>query len=270
MANLEALWIARELQPERGDRARRQAHYTHARISACWVPVIRDRPEDADGRMDLDALARLRIAAASARSWRRRHDRRSAPSTRRRDRPAARAPARGCTPTPPTAATSVLAEASRPALAAARSPRGDADSIVIDPHKHGLQPYGCGCVLFRDPGVGRFYPHDSPYTYFSSAELHLGEISLECSRAGAAAAALWTTLRALRSRAPASAATSPARPAARATAAALDADPRTTVVLDPEVDIVCVPAFVGASAADAASGGASGRRGRRPRLSQPA
>ena len=55
---------------------------------------------------------------------------------------------------------------------------GEADSIVIDPHKHGLQPYGCGCVLFRDPGVGRMYKHDSPYTYFSSAELHLGEISL--------------------------------------------------------------------------------------------
>ena len=27
-------------------------------------------------------------------------------------------------------------------------------------------------------------PHDSPYTYFTSDELHLGEISLECSRAG--------------------------------------------------------------------------------------
>src|SRR5207247_3770938 len=67
------------------------------------------------------------------------------------------------------------------------------DSIVIDPHKHGLQPYGCGCVLFRDPSVGRFYQHDSPYTYFSSAELHLGEISLECSRPGAAAVALWAT-----------------------------------------------------------------------------
>jgi tyrosine decarboxylase / aspartate 1-decarboxylase len=64
---------------------------------------------------------------------------------------------------------------------------------VIDPHKHGLQPYGCGCVLFRDPAVGRLYKHDSPYTYFSSAELHLGEISLECSRPGAAAAALWAT-----------------------------------------------------------------------------
>jgi glutamate/tyrosine decarboxylase-like PLP-dependent enzyme len=68
-----------------------------------------------------------------------------------------------------------------------------ADSIVIDPHKHGLQPYGCGCILFRDPAVGRLYKHDSPYTYFSSKELHLGEISLECSRAGASAVALWAT-----------------------------------------------------------------------------
>jgi tyrosine decarboxylase/aspartate 1-decarboxylase len=72
---------------------------------------------------------------------------------------------------------------------------GNADSIVIDPHKHGLQPYGCGCVIFRDPAVGSFYKHDSPYTYFSSAELHLGEITLECSRAGAAAVALWATQR---------------------------------------------------------------------------
>ena len=36
--------------------------------------------------------------------------------------------------------------------------------------------------------------HDSPYTYFTSGDLHLGEISLECSRAGAAADALWLTL----------------------------------------------------------------------------
>jgi tyrosine decarboxylase/aspartate 1-decarboxylase len=74
---------------------------------------------------------------------------------------------------------------------------GEADSIVIDPHKHGLQPYGCGCVLFRDPEVGRLYKHDSPYTYYSSGDLHLGEISLECSRPGAAAAALWATQRLL-------------------------------------------------------------------------
>jgi glutamate/tyrosine decarboxylase-like PLP-dependent enzyme len=37
------------------------------------------------------------------------------------------------------------------------------------------------------------YKHDSPYTYFSSGDLHLGEIGLECSRAGAAAVALWAT-----------------------------------------------------------------------------
>lgn len=70
----------------------------------------------------------------------------------------------------------------------------EADSIVVDPHKHGLQPYGCGAVLFKDPTVGRFYKHDSPYTYFTSDDLHLGEISLECSRAGAAAVAFWATL----------------------------------------------------------------------------
>ncbi len=70
----------------------------------------------------------------------------------------------------------------------------EADSIVVDPHKHGLQPYGCGAVLFKDPSVGKFYKHDSPYTYFTSEELHLGEISLECSRAGAAAVAFWATL----------------------------------------------------------------------------
>jgi tyrosine decarboxylase/aspartate 1-decarboxylase len=67
------------------------------------------------------------------------------------------------------------------------------DSIVLDPHKHGLQPYGCGCVIFKDPTVAAIYKHDSGVTYFSSQELHLGEIGLECSRPGAAAAALWAT-----------------------------------------------------------------------------
>ena len=86
-----------------------------------------------------------------------------------------------------------LDEQARQAFAAIEQ----ADSIVIDPHKHGLQPYGCGCVLFQDPAVGRFYKHDSPYTYFTSHQLHLGEISLDCSRAGASAVALWATQRLL-------------------------------------------------------------------------
>jgi glutamate/tyrosine decarboxylase-like PLP-dependent enzyme len=97
-----------------------------------------------------------------------------------------------------------------------------ADSIVIDPHKHGLQPYGCGCVLFRDPAVGRFYKHDSPYTYFTSKQLHLGEISLECSRAGASAVALWATQRLL----PLVPEGEFARGLARSRSAALDLDQR--------------------------------------------
>jgi glutamate/tyrosine decarboxylase-like PLP-dependent enzyme len=99
---------------------------------------------------------------------------------------------------------------------------GQADSIVIDPHKHGLQPYGCGCVLLRDPAVGRFYKHDSPYTYFTSKQLHLGEISLECSRAGASAVALWATQRLL----PLVPGGEFARGLARGRSAALDLDRR--------------------------------------------
>jgi glutamate/tyrosine decarboxylase-like PLP-dependent enzyme len=82
------------------------------------------------------------------------------------------------------------AEAARHYAAIAQS-----DSVVVDPHKHGLQPYGCGAVFFSDITLGRYYKHDSPYTYFASDDLHFGEIQLECSRAGASAAALWATLK---------------------------------------------------------------------------
>jgi glutamate/tyrosine decarboxylase-like PLP-dependent enzyme len=91
----------------------------------------------------------------------------------------------------------ILAQNLEPEARAAFAQISQVDSIVIDPHKHGLQPYGCSCILFRDPEVGRLYKHDSPYTYFSSKELHLGEISLECSRPGASAVALWATQRVL-------------------------------------------------------------------------
>jgi glutamate/tyrosine decarboxylase-like PLP-dependent enzyme len=117
---------------------------------------------------------------------------------------------------------------------------GEVDSIVIDPHKHGLQPYGCGCVLFRDPGVGRLYKHDSPYTYFSSAELHLGEISLECSRPGAAAAALWATQRLLplKKGGEFAGGLERGRKAALALFQKLCADARFVTAFAPELDIV--------------------------------
>ncbi|HEX8298806.1 MAG TPA: aminotransferase class V-fold PLP-dependent enzyme, partial [Rubricoccaceae bacterium] len=134
---------------------------------------------------------------------------------------------------------------------------GDANSVVVDPHKHGLQPYGCGAVLFRDPAVGRHYRHDSPYTYFTSEALHLGEISLECSRPGAAAAALWLTLRALPLRAddglgPILAA---GLRAARDLATRLDASERFHVWAPPTTDIVVyAPKTDAVSTTDAASG----------------
>ena len=116
----------------------------------------------------------------------------------------------------------------------------DADSVVIDPHKHGLQPYGCGSVLFRNAAVGQFYKHDSPYTYFTSDELHLGEISLECSRAGAAAAALWATLRALplESHGGIGAILRQTRYAARRWSDIMREDFQVQLVIEPELDIL--------------------------------
>jgi glutamate/tyrosine decarboxylase-like PLP-dependent enzyme len=95
-------------------------------------------------------------------------------------------------------------------------------------------------VLFRDPVVGRLYRHDSPYTYFSSGELHLGEISLECSRPGAAAVALWATQKLL----PLKKAGEFAKGLEQCREAAIDlyqriaADSRFVAAFPPELDIV--------------------------------
>ncbi len=198
-ANLEALWMAGQLRPGRRIVGSEQAHYTHHRISSVLKLEFTAVPADERGRMRLDALEdELRkgdvgtvvatlgttaigavdpleeILALAGRYGTRVHV------------DAAYGGYFGLI-------ADALDEPARRAYAAI----GAADSIVIDPHKHGLQPYGCGCVLFKDPAAGQFYKHDSPYTYFTSKQLHLGEISLECSRAGAAAVALWATQRLL-------------------------------------------------------------------------
>jgi glutamate/tyrosine decarboxylase-like PLP-dependent enzyme len=135
----------------------------------------------------------------------------------------------------------VLAASLNEQQRAAADAIAQSDSIVIDPHKHGLQPYGCGCVLFRDPAVGRFYKHDSPYTYFSSSHLHLGEITLECSRAGAAAAALWATqqLLPLKPGGEFAATLGDCLSAAQELHARLAGDPRFIPMQTPQLDIVC-------------------------------
>ena len=194
MANLEALWVAGQLHPGKKILASTQAHYTHQRISAVLQLEFESVPVDSQARIDIDAL-RKRLQ---------RGDVGTVVATM------GTTATGSVDPLPEILAlrdnfgfrihadaayggyfglADNLADHAKSAFARI----SEVDSIVIDPHKHGLQPYGCGCVLFRDPNVGSLYKHDSPYTYFSSAELHLGEISLECSRPGASAAALWAT-----------------------------------------------------------------------------
>jgi glutamate/tyrosine decarboxylase-like PLP-dependent enzyme len=198
IANLEALYVARQTHPGRGIAYSADAHYTHGRMCGVLGMESTSIPTDDRGRMDLEALAATlsggRIGTVVV----------TAGTT-------------GLGAVDPVHEIVALA-AEHGARVHVDAAYGGffmllkdsgllepepwsaiplADSVVVDPHKHGLQPYGCGAVLFRDPDVGRFYLHDSPYTYFTSDELHLGEISLECSRAGAAAAALWLTLQLL-------------------------------------------------------------------------
>jgi len=241
MANLEALWVAGRLHPGKKIAASAQSHYTHRRMSGVLQLPFAEVPADARGRMDCDALEAM-LASGEI----------------------------GCVVASlgTTATGSVdplpailelrkkyefrvhvdgayggyftLADNLAPETRAAFDAIHQADSIVIDPHKHGLQPYGCGCVLYSDPSVGALYKHDSPATYFSSRELHLGEISLECSRPGASAVALWATMRLL----PLVRGGEFAKGLACCRRAALDfhhrlaADPRFVTPFSPDLDII--------------------------------
>jgi glutamate/tyrosine decarboxylase-like PLP-dependent enzyme len=198
MANLEALWIAGELKPGATVLASSQAHYTHSRISSVLKLPFESIAVDRFGRMDVEALER-RLQAGGVGTVVATLGTTATGSVdllpeilNLRDRHGFRLHA-DCA----YGGYYALADNLAPQARAAFDRISEVDSIVIDPHKHGLQPYGCGCVLFRDPAVGAHYRHESPYTYFSSNELHLGEISLECSRPGAAAVALWATQRLL-------------------------------------------------------------------------
>ena len=241
MANLEALWVAGQLKPGEAIVASSQAHYTHGRISAVLGLPFESIPNDRCGRMDAGALGdRLRrggvgtVVATLGTTATGSVD--PLPEILQlKERYGFRLHADAA-----YGGYFGLADNLASGARAAFDRVGEADSIVIDPHKHGLQPYGCGCVLFRDPAVGRLYRHDSPYTYFSSAELHLGEISLECSRPGASAVALWATQRLL----PLSPGgdfargLSDCRAAALALHAKIAGDSRFTAGFEPELDIV--------------------------------
>lgn len=255
MANLEALWVSGKLDPAKKVVASELAHYTHSRISEVLGLKFQAVAADEYGRMDLAALEKLlksdevgTVVATMGTTGTGSVD--SLPEILGlRERYGFRLHADAAYGGYFTLAGNLAPDARR-----AYDCLSQVDSIVVDPHKHGLQPYGCGSVLFKDPSVGRFYKHDSPYTYFSSHELHLGEISLECSRPGASAVALWATMRLL----PLERGGEFARGLEKSRMAALAlydkiaGDPRWLTIFPPELDIL-VWAPTGATASEISS-----------------
>lgn len=267
IANLEALFVARELHPGQGIAYSTEAHYTHSRMCAVLGIAGTAVGVDAAGRMDLDELDAVLAGGQVG----------TVVATAGTTGLGAIDPVHGVLAVARRHGVRVHVDAAYGGFytllagldgAAGLDPApwraiAECDSVVIDPHKHGLQPYGCGAILFADPEVGRFYLHDSPYTYFTSSELHLGEISLECSRAGAAAAALWLTFRLLPpTPSGLGQALAACRRAALAWARLLEDSLRLDLYQRPELDIVCYfPLTAGPgvaahrlSAIDAASG----------------
>jgi tyrosine decarboxylase/aspartate 1-decarboxylase len=253
MANLESLWVSGQLHPGKKILASEQAHYTHKRISGVLQLAFETVPCDARGRMDANALTKRlergdvgTVVATMGTTATGSVD--PLPEILDlREKHGFRIHADAA-----YGGYFVLAGNLGEDAAQSFARIGEVDSLVIDPHKHGLQPYGCGCVLFHDPGVSRLYKHDSPATYFSSAELHLGEISLECSRPGAAAAALWATqkLLPLKKGGEFAQGLERGRKAALALFEKVHADSRFITAFAPELDIVIfVPRAASASAA---------------------
>jgi len=237
IANLEALFVSREIHPNKKIAATANAHYTHSRMSRVLNAPFLEIPVTADGTPDLDfirnhadQIGTLVVTMGTT----------------------------GLGYVEPLGEMLQLARkhefrihadaayggffrliAKHLPSAAEWNYLGEADSIVIDPHKHGLQPYGCGSVLYKDASVGKFFKHDSPYTYFTSDQLHLGEISLECSRAGASAAALWATFQLLPLRADGlGSVLRKARNAAAAFAERVKQSNQFELYTEPELDIV--------------------------------
>ncbi|MFP4598219.1 MAG: pyridoxal phosphate-dependent decarboxylase family protein [Persicimonas sp.] len=254
IANLEAMWIARETHPDKAIACSKAAHYNYSRIANLLGVRLVSVPTRADETINAQALAEV-LAGEDVGTVVvtlgttglgvvdpldevlevvREHSR--APSS-----DTTSGPVRIHVDAAYGGFFALLADGEHPEVdASAFSALGDVDSITIDPHKHGLQPYGCGCILFRDGQVATHYDHDSPYTYLERDSLHMGQIQLECSRSGAAAGALWATLEALplerdRGLGPL---LSSCRNAALGWAQAIDESPCLRLVVPPHLDIV--------------------------------
>lgn len=241
MANLEALWVANQTHPGKTIVASQQAHYTHRRLTGVLQVPFQEVPCDQAARMDMRQLESVLESGVVG----------TVIATMGTTATGSVDPLPALLDLQKTYGFRLHADAAyggyftlvenlRPDTQEAYENLHRVDSIAIDPHKHGLQPYGCGCIIFRDPGVGVWYEHASPYTYFTSESLHLGEISMECSRPGASAVALWATQRLLplvRGGA-FSSRLEKSRSAALRLAGNIRADARWLLAFEPELDVV--------------------------------
>jgi glutamate/tyrosine decarboxylase-like PLP-dependent enzyme len=251
-ANLEALWLAGQIQPGKAVAASENAHYTHSRLTGVLnIPFVTIKADN-KGRMDLTDLrtkletqnigtvvVTLGTTGAGALDD-------LASILQLKDEFQLRIHVDAAYGGYFTLASKLSSYAHKQFNSI-----NQADSVVIDPHKHGLQPYGCGCIILKNPDEGRYYKHDSPYTYFTGDDLHLGEISLECSRPGAAAVALWSTQQLLPylKDGEFAAMLDKCLKTARWFYAKLDEDARFKTILEPELDIV-LWALIGESLGD--------------------
>jgi glutamate/tyrosine decarboxylase-like PLP-dependent enzyme len=81
---------------------------------------------------------------------------------------------------------------------------GDADSITVDPHKLGYLPYGAGAFVCRDHRAMALLSEQADYVFQDGASTdyltryrQLGQFTLEGSKSGATAAAVYVTHRVL-------------------------------------------------------------------------
>ena len=242
MANLEALWVAGQFAPRKTILASAQAHYTHERISKVLQLPFETVECDALGRMNVSALEK-RVAQG-----RRGHSGGNA----RHDRDGIRRPAAEDCGAAQTARVSGfmlmphmadilrwwITWTSQPAGRLRRRAKPTRSPLIRT--SMACSPTAAAAYCSRTPQSGRWYKHSSPYTYFTSNDLHLGEISLECSRPGAAAAALWATqeLLPLVKGGEFARSLAKSREAALALFAQLQDDERFMVPFRPELDLV--------------------------------
>ena len=154
-ANLEALWVARQCDATTVVLANEHAHYTHSRMSEVLGVPFQSVPSIEDGSMNLIALETV---------------------LKQLQKDEKRATIVVTLGTTGMGAVDALDDIVPLAIAYQARIHVDAayggyfiladlplntlrhfnamaaaDSVVIDPHKHGIQPYGCGAVLFKNP-----------------------------------------------------------------------------------------------------------------------